>query len=156
MKRTIRTLSVFLAFAAVFAGFYFFFGKDTAAPEPVSTENVSGFYWEQKTSEKQGCFTFYLRTTATENLWHLSGSYYNAAGEFIPFDDVSVNEVQWAQIEELLKATDFYESTGSTDADGTQFTFILYYTNGASAEASNPALETRNALCQLLLSAVGS
>lgn len=156
MKNTLRTLSVFLLFAAVFAGFYFFFGKGEPAPQPVSAENVGGFYWEEKAAKKQDCYTFYLRSTATENLWHLSGSYYNEAGDFLPFEDVSVNEVQWAEIEALLKAADFYESTGSTDTDGNQFTFVLYYTNGASAEVSNPNSETRNALRQLLLSAVES
>ena len=158
MTRWIKIATVLFGIAVVGLFCYNrFFSPDDAVGKPVDTGGVVGLYWSERAEDKEHRFSFYLRPTAKEGIWHLSGDYYDAKGEFLPFEDTVVDAAQWAEVEAILQQTAFFEASksgsGNQDADAPIVSFLLYFADGGSKTVSPPDSETCSELHDLLLSA---
>lgn len=140
--------------AALIIGGFFLFGRPAADPtsETVSLDGLCGFYWEEKAPAQQDSFFFYLRPTAKEDQWHLSGSYYDQAGNFLPFEDRIVNAEGWAQASSLVAQNDYTRAERSESGETTVF-FTLYYGDGSSIPVTAPGSETRVELYRIFTEA---
>ena len=152
MKFT-RWLGTVLVSLALIAGGFFLFNRPTVS-ETVSTEGLCGLYWEEKSPAQKESFYFYIRPTAKDALWHLSGSCYDFSGEFVPFEDTVISLDTWTAVEALAKNNSYEKAERSSRGETTVF-FKLYYADGSSIDTTPPESETCTELYRLFTEAAG-